>query len=169
MMFKLKTFSTSSARSRLLWQIPWTSHPRNPSQEHRKLTGRPSGQLQGPQGCRRAELEDINTGQPTTPCAWPPDGTSILPSACRDSLREARDKTINDAAWSLHAASLCAQSLEYAQGLPAHRAWSLHAASLCTQSLESAQGLPVYTEPGVCTRPPCTHRAWSMHTASLCT
>lgn len=48
---------------------------------------------------------------------------------CRDSLREAREKIGSDAAWCLHAASQCTQSLVSARGLHAHRAWCLHTAS----------------------------------------
>ena len=164
MMFKLKSFSPSSTRCQGCGF--YSRYPGPPIQEtlpttQRKLTGWPGGQLQGPEAPEEQRYEDTDRVQPTMPCTWPPDGTSVLPSVCKDSLREKRERKqavqtqpgvctrppCIHRAWCLHAPPCI------------HRAWCLHAASLYTQSLVSAHGLPVYTEPGVCTQPPCTHRA----------
>ena len=147
MMFKLKSFSPSSTRCQGCGF--YSRYPGPPIQEtlpttQRKLTGWPGGQLQGPEAPEEQRYEDTDRVQPTTPCTWPPDGTSVLPSVCKDSLREKRERK---------------QAVQTQPGVCTHLPVYTEL-GVCTR-------LPVYTEPGVCTRPPCIYRAWCLHAASL--
>ena len=149
MMFKLKSFSPSSTRCQGCGF--YSRYPGPPIQEtlpttQRKLTGWPGGQLQGPEAPEEQRYEDTDRVQPTMPCTWPPDGTSVLPSVCKDSLREKRER--KQAVQTQP--GVCTHLPVYTEpGVCTrppciHRAWCLHTASMYIQSLVSACGLPAY-------------------------